>query len=95
FEKKAQTAIGISTDDTSGTEDSANDEKILEKEKDLFNEYIAGFGLTEDTFLMWQTNTAIQKKVNNYVLKDVAVSDSEVDYYITKLKAEAKQAYVK
>ncbi len=36
--------------------------KILEKEKELFNEYIAGFGLTEDTFLMWQTNTAIQKK---------------------------------
>ena len=62
FEKKAQTALGISTDDTSGTEDSANDEKILEKEKELFNEYIAGFGLTEDTFLMWQTNTAIQKK---------------------------------
>lgn len=33
FEKKAKTALGISTDDTSGTEDSANDEKILEKEK--------------------------------------------------------------
>ena len=52
FEKKAQTALGISTDDTSGTEDSANDEKILEKEKELFNEYISGFGLTEDTFLI-------------------------------------------
>ena len=95
FEKKAKTALGISTDDTSGTEDSANDEKILEKEKELFNEYIAGFGLTEDTFLMWQTNTAIQKRVNDYVLKDVTVSDSEVDDYITKLKAEAKQAYEK
>lgn len=95
FEKKAQTALGISTDDTSGTEDSANDEKILEKEKELFNEYIAGFGLTEDTFLMWQTNTAIQKKVNDYLLKDITVSDSEVDDYITKLTAEAKQAYEK
>lgn len=95
FEKKAKTALGISTDDTSGTEDSANDEKILEKEKELFNEYIAGFGLTEDTFLMWQTNTAIQKKVNDYLLKDITVSDSEVDDYITKLKAEAKQAYEK
>ena len=95
FEKKAKTALGISTDGTSGTEDSANDEKILEKEKELFNEYIAGFGLTEDTFLMWQTNTAIQKKVNDYLLKDITVSDSEVDDYITKLTAEAKQAYEK
>lgn len=95
FEKKAQTALGISADDTSGTDDSANDEKILEKEKELFNEYIAGFGLTEDTFLMWQTNTAIQKKVNDYLLKDITVSDSEVDDYITKLTAEAKQAYEK
>lgn len=69
FEKKAKTALGISTDDTSGTEDSANDEKILEKEKELFNEYIAGFGLTEDTFLMWQTNTAIQKKSTTTFLK--------------------------
>ena len=77
------------------TDDSANDEKILEKEKELFNEYIAGFGLTEDTFLMWQTNTAIQKKVNDYLLKDITVSDSEVDDYITKLTAEAKQAYEK
>lgn len=44
---------------------------------------------------MWQTNTAIQKKVNDYLLKDITVSDSEVDDYITKLKAEAKQAYEK
>ena len=76
-------------------ENTVDDEKILEKEKELFNEYIAGFGLTEDTFLMWQTNTAIQKKVNDYLLKDITVSDSEVDDYITKLTAEAKQAYEK
>lgn len=44
---------------------------------------------------MWQTNTAIQKKVNDYLLKDITVSDSEVDDYITKLTAEAKQAYEK
>ena len=36
YETKAKEALGISTDTTSGTDDSANDEKILEKEKELF-----------------------------------------------------------
>ena len=35
------------------------------------------------------------EKVNDYLLKDITVSDSEVDDYITKLTAEAKQAYEK
>lgn len=95
FETKAKEALGLSTDNTSGTEDSANDEKILEKEKELFNEYISGFGLSEETFLKWQTNTAIQKKVNDYLIKDITVSDDEVDEYVTKLTAEAKETYEK
>ncbi len=95
FETKAKEALGISTSDTSSAEDSADEEKILEKEKELFNEYISGFGLTEETFLKWQTNTAVQKKVNDYLIKDITVEDSEVDDYITKLIAEAKSAYDK
>lgn len=71
YETKAKEALGISTDTTSGTDDSANDEKILEKEKELFTEYISSFGLSEETFLKWQTNTAIQKKVNDYLIKDI------------------------
>ncbi len=95
FETKAKDALGISTSDTSETQDDATEEKILEKEKELFNEYISGFGLSEETFLKWQTNTAIQKKVNDYLIKDITVADSEVDDYITKLIAEAKSAYEK
>ena len=94
FETKAKEALGISTDETS-TVDSANDEKILEKEKELFNEYISGFGLTEEIFLKWQTNTAIQKKVNDYLVKDITVTDAEVEDYITKLTKEAKETYEK
>ncbi len=95
YETKAKEALGLSTDKTSGAEDSANDEKILEKEKELFNEYISGFGLSEETFLKWQTNTAIQKKVNDYLVKDITVSDSEVEDYVTKLTKEAKETYKK
>lgn len=95
YETKAKEALGISTDTTSGTDDSANDEKILEKEKELFTEYISSFGLSEETFLKWQTNTAIQKKVNDYLIKDISVADSEVDDYVTKLIAEAKSTYEK
>lgn len=94
FETKAKEALGISTDETS-TVDSSNDEKILEKEKELFNEYISGFGLSEETFLKWQTNTAIQKKVNDYLVKDITVTDAEVEDYITKLTKEAKDTYEK
>lgn len=94
FETKAKEALGISTDETS-TVDSSNDEKILEKEKELFNEYISGFGLSEETFLKWQTNTAIQKKVNDYLVKDITVTDAEVEDYIAKLTKEAKDTYEK
>lgn len=95
YETKAKEALGISTDTTSGADDSANDEKILEKEKELFTEYISSFGLSEETFLKWQTNTAIQKKVNDYLVKDITVTDAEVEDYITKLTKEAKDTYEK
>lgn len=94
FKSDAEKALGITqNDDTSEAADSANDEKIREKEKELFNEYIGKFGLSEETLLSWQTNTFIEKKVLEYVYKDITVTDQEIDEYINKLISEAKSAY--
>ncbi len=93
YETQAKEELGLTDDETSGTDDSANDERILEKAKELFNEYLANYGLTEETFLKWQTNTFIQKKVLEELYKQVEVTDAEVDEYIAKLTDEAKKAY--
>lgn len=92
FKSDAEEALGITSDGTSGG-DSANDEKILEKEKELFGAYIGQFGLTEEILLTWQTNTFIEKKVLEYVYKDITVTDEEIDEYINNLINEAKSKY--
>ena len=95
FETKAKEALGM-TDDTTSSETEISDDdkaKLLEKEKELFRDYVSGFGLTEEVFLKWQTNTFIQKKVLEYVYKDIVITDEQVDEYVTKLIDEAKKAY--
>ena len=84
------------TEDTTSSETEISDDdkaKLLEKEKELFRDYVSGFGLTEEVFLKWQTNTFIQKKVLEYVYKDIVITDEQVDEYVTKLIDEAKKAY--
>ena len=95
FETQAKEALGMTEDTTSSETEISDDDKakLLEKEKELFRDYVSGFGLTEEVFLKWQTNTFIQKKVLEYVYKDIVITDEQVDEYVTKLIDEAKKAY--
>lgn len=97
FSAQAQNELGIKGDstssDTSGSLSDDDKAKINEKAKELFNDYIKNFGLTEDTFLMWARNSFIEEKTMKYSYKDVKVSDDEVDKYINDLIEEAKKTY--
>ena len=97
FSAQAQNELGIkgssTTSDTSGSLSDDDKAKIKEKAKELFNEYIANFGLTEEIFLVWAKNTFIEEKVMEYTYKDIKVTDDEVDKYINDLIAEAEKTY--
>ncbi|MBQ8931579.1 MAG: peptidyl-prolyl cis-trans isomerase [Ruminiclostridium sp.] len=97
FSAQAQNELGIkgdsTTSDTSGSLSDDDKAKIKEKSKELFNNYIKNFGLTEDTFLIWAKNSFIVEKVMEYTYKDVKVNDDEVDKYINDLIAEAEKTY--
>ena len=95
FETQAKEALGM-TDDTTSSETELSDDdkaKLLEKEKELFRNYAAEYGLTEEVFLKWQTNTFIQTKVLDYIYKDIKITDEQVNEYVTKLTDEAKKTY--
>ncbi len=97
FSAQAQNELGIkgnsTTSDTSGSLTDDDKAKIKEKSKELFNNYIKNFGLTEDTFLIWAKNSFVVEKVMEYTYKDVKVTDDEVDKYINDLIAEAEKTY--
>lgn len=97
FSAQAKNELGIkgssSSSDTSGSLSKEDEEKIKNKAKELFDEYIKNFGLTEDTFLMWAKNSFIEEKVMEYSYKDIKVTDAEVDKYINDLIAEAEKTY--
>lgn len=96
YEEQAKTELGISDSDTeSGSDDTATQSQIVEKEKELFREYITQFGLSEDIFLTWQTNTFIMTKVYDEISKDINVTDEQVQAFIDDTIAEAKAAYEK
>ena len=98
FSAQAMNELGIKantsdTSDTSGSISAEDQKKIDEKAKELFAEYIKPFGLTEETFLDWEKNSFIEKKVLDDLYKDIKVTDDEVDKYINDLIDEAKKAY--
>lgn len=97
FSAQAQNELGINgsstTSDSSGSLSDDDKAKIKEKAKELFNNYIKNFGLTEEIFLVWAKNTFLEKKVMEYTYKDVKVTDAEVDKYINDLIAEAEKTY--
>lgn len=97
FSAQAQNELGIkgssTTSDSSGSLSDDDKAKIKEKAKELFNNYIKNFGLTEEIFLVWAKNTFIEEKVMEYTYKDIKVTDAEVDKYINDLIAEAEKAY--
>ena len=97
FSAQAQNELGIkgssTTSDSSGSLSDDDKAKIKEKAKELFNDYIKNFGLTEEIFLVWAKNTFIEEKVMEYTYKDIKVTDSEVDKYINDLIAEAEKTY--
>ncbi len=97
FSAQAQNELGIkgnsTTSDTSGSLTDDDKAKIKDKAKELFNNYIKNFGLTEDTFLIWARNSFIVEKTMEYTYKDVKVTDDEVDKYINDLIAEAEKTY--
>ncbi len=95
FTAQAASELGITVNssDTSGGFSAEDQEKIDAKAKELFNEYIKSFDMTEETFLKWETNSFIEKKVLEHLYKDIKVADDEVDKYINDLIAEAKKTY--
>ena len=96
FSAQAMNELGISgttSGNSSGSISTEDQERIKEKSKELFNEYIKPFGMTEETLLQWAKNNVIEKKVLEYIYKDIKVKDSEVDKYINDLIDEAKKAY--
>lgn len=90
FEAKAAEELKIE-DTSNADEDTKN--KLHEKAIELFREYIDGFGLDEEIFLKWQTNTYIENKVLESLYKDINVTDEEINTYIEKTIEEAKKAY--
>lgn len=68
---------------------------LTAKEKELFEAYLAGFNLSTDNFVTWQTNSFIENKVLDKYSEGIEVSDKEAEDYFTKQVAAAKAAYEK
>lgn len=73
--------------------DSATDEEILAKEKELFSAYLANANLTTDIFTQWQKSTAVQEKLFDKLLADITVTDEQVQEFIDSTIADAKAAW--
>ncbi len=87
FEEEAQQALG----DTS----EVSDDELKAKKRELLNEYLEQFGLSEENFLKWVSNNYIYSKTIQDIGKDITVTEKEVEDYITSFTEEAKAAYEK
>lgn len=73
--------------------ESGLDDKISARARELYLEYLAYAGISEEIVLMWQRNTFIETKLMEYVLEDIRVDESEVEAYMQTLVDEAKNTY--
>ncbi|MCH5324362.1 MAG: peptidylprolyl isomerase [Eubacterium sp.] len=71
----------------------ADKDALLAKERELFLDYIVKFGLSEEIFLKWQTNTYIYSKMMDKITEDVTVSKEAIDTYIDTTQKEAEAMY--
>lgn len=94
FEDQAKEELGIESSDTvSETLDTATEQQVKDKAKEIFRDYMEGFGLSEETFLKWQTTTFIERKVLNEINKDIKVEREDAKKVIESTIEEAKKAY--
>ena len=85
YESQAKEELGDTSD--------IADDVLQNKERELFNEYLASFGLSEETFLKWQTNNFIYNKMMQEVSKDITVTDEEAQEQLDTTLADAKRVY--
>lgn len=73
--------------------DFYTEEELLEKEKQLTEEYFANSGIIDDDFVIWERNDFIQGKLIDYLLEGIEASDEEADKMVQESINEAKTAF--
>lgn len=69
------------------------DEQLAAKKQELLDEFLAQYGFTSDIYYIWERNGYLCYKLDESLIQDITVEESEIQALVDESAEAAKKAY--